>query len=75
MPVFETFGSEKYLTMNLARFLPPADATLSIEVSGDLKTWSPATVVTNTASLFKGRDTVPARTAPARFMRVKVMRP
>jgi hypothetical protein len=40
-----------------------------------LKTWSAATVVTNSSSLFKARDLVPARTAPARYMKVKVTRP
>jgi len=73
-PTFETFSGQRYLTMNLARFLPPSDAGLSIEVSGDLQTWLPAAIVTNTTSLFKARDTVPADTAAKRFMRVKVTR-
>jgi hypothetical protein len=61
--------------MNIARFLPPSDATVSIEVSGDLQTWLPATLVTNTSSLLKARDPVPAGSAAQRFMRVKVTRP
>jgi hypothetical protein len=74
-PTIEAFSGQRYLTMNIARFLPPTDATLSIEVSGDLQTWFPATVITNTSSLLKVRDPVPADGAVGRFMRVKVTRP
>ena len=65
----------RYLTMSIARFLPPSDVTLAIEVSGDLQTWLPATVITNTASLIEARDPVPADSATRRFMRVKATRP
>jgi hypothetical protein len=75
MPTIEVSGGQRYLTMNIARFLPPADATISIEVSGDLRTWLPATVITNTSSLLKARDPVPTDSAASRFMRVKVTRP
>ncbi len=75
VPAFEIIGSARYLTLRLPRFLPPPDATVSIEVSGDLQTWQPATVVTNSASLLKARDPVSADSARRRFMRVKVTRP
>ncbi len=74
-PSIGTFGSARYLTLSIARFLPPTDATLSIEVSGDLRTWLPATVVTSTPSLLQVRDPVPATGAGGRFMRMKVTRP
>ncbi len=74
-PVLESFNGQHYLTLNIARFLPPSDATLSIEVSGDLKIWLPATVVTDTSSLLKARDPVSADSALSRFMRVKVTTP
>lgn len=74
-PVLETFNGQHYLTLNIARFLPPSDATLRIEVSGDLKTWLPATVVTDNSSLLKARDPVSADSALSRFMRVKVTTP
>ena len=74
-PAFATFGSVRYLTMSLARFLPPSDATASIEVSGDLQTWLPATLVTNTSSLLQARDPVPAESAARRVIRLKVTRP
>lgn len=74
-PTIGTFNGSRSLTMSIARFLPPSDATLSIEVSGDLQTWLPATVITNTPSLLQVRDPVPADGAGGRFMRVKVTRP
>lgn len=61
--------------MSLARFLPPSDVTASIEVSGDLQTWLPATVATNTSSLLQARDSLPADSAARRFIRLKVTRP
>ncbi len=73
-PRFEVFAGQSYLTMSLARFMPPPDASLSIEVSGDLQTWLPASVVTSNSSLFKARDTVPVGAPSKRFMRVKVTR-
>ncbi|KAB2646687.1 MAG: hypothetical protein DVB27_06395 [Verrucomicrobia bacterium] len=75
VPTIQTFGGVRYLTLSLARFLPPSDATLSIEVSGNLQTWLPATVVTSTSSLLQARDPLPADGAAGRFMRLKVTRP
>ena len=74
-PTVSTFNGTGYLTMSIARFLPPSDATLSIEVSGDLLTWLPAAVITSTPSVLQVRDPVPADGAGGRFMRVKVTRP
>ena len=75
VPTVATFGWVRYLSMTLPRFLPPADATLGIEVSADLQTWSPAAVVTNTSSLLQARDTISADAAAHRFIRLKVTRP
>ena len=74
-PTIGTFNGTRYLTMSIARFLPPSDATLSIEVSGDLQAWLPATVITSTPSLIQVRDPVSADGNARRFMRVKVTRP
>lgn len=74
-PTIETYGGQRYLTMNIGRFLPPADATVTIEVSGDLQTWLPATLVTNTSSVLKARDPISTNSAASRFIRVKVTRP
>ncbi|MEO6742722.1 MAG: Ig-like domain-containing protein [Chthoniobacteraceae bacterium] len=74
-PVVEVVGAQKYLTMNIARYLQPSDVALSIEVSGDLLTWSPATVITNSSTLLKVRDPVAISAASKRFMRVKATKP
>lgn len=73
-PTFESVGGVKYLTLNIARFQPPPGIALSIEVSGDLATWSPATVITNTSSLLKTRDPLPAASSTRRFLRVNATR-
>ena len=74
-PTITPFSGVRYLTMSVARFLPPSDVTLTIEVSGDLQTWLPATVIINTSSLLQVRDPIPADSAARRFMRVKATRP
>ena len=73
-PTVQTFSGTPYITMDIARFLPPPDATIRIEVSADNLNWSPATIITNTPSLLKARDTVPYGAA-SRYMRVRVTRP
>lgn len=74
MPAIEVFSGQRYLTLNIARFLPPSDAAVSIEVSSDLQTWLPATVVTNTSTLLKARDPVSTASAARRFIRIKATR-
>ncbi len=74
-PALTTVGGTRYLSLSVGRFLPPSDATLTIEVSGDLQTWTPATVTTDTPSLLEARDPVPYDGAAKRFIRVKVTRP
>ncbi len=74
-PRLENFGGANYLTLDIARFLPPPDVTVAIEVSGNLTTWSPAIVLTNTGTALKARDPVPAASAARRFIRVKSTRP
>ncbi len=74
VPAFDVFSGQRYLAMNLARFLPPSDITLTVEVSGDLQTWLPATVVTNSATLLKARDTIPVGSTATRFIRLKANR-
>jgi hypothetical protein len=74
-PVITTVGGAHYLSLSLTRFMPPPDATLNIEVSGDLQTWLPATITTNTPWLIEARDPVPSDGASHRFIRAKVTRP
>ncbi len=73
-PMLEAAGGQTYLTLSLSRSAPPPDVTLSAEVSSDLTTWQPATVVTNTNSQFKVRDTVPMSGNAKRFIRLRVSR-
>lgn len=70
----ETFGGTPYLTLALPRGIPPPDATATIEVSGDLHTWTPATVVAGGDWTLKAHDTVPANSADRRFIRIGVSR-
>jgi hypothetical protein len=44
--------------------------SLSVEVSGDLKKWSPATVVLETSKTLKASDSFPPPGATSRFIRV-----
>jgi hypothetical protein len=74
-PALEAFSGQRYLTLTVARFLPPADTNVSIEVSGDLVNWSPATILTNSSSLLKARDPISAESSSRRFIRLKVSRP
>jgi hypothetical protein len=74
-PTIQAIAGTRYLTLDVTRFLPPPNVSVSIEVSGDLQTWQPATVLTNTATSLQARDPLPASAAARRFMRVKVARP
>jgi hypothetical protein len=74
-PVFETVSGKTYLELALNRMLAPPDVTLSVEVSPDLVSWTPATVVTNTTTLLKARDTVSTDAAKTRYIRLRVTRP
>ena len=73
-PVFETVSGQNYLSLSIPRTLAPGDVTLTIEVSSDLTTWQPATIMTNTPSLLKARDPLPVNGAAHRFIRLKATR-
>ena len=75
IPTIQTINGLRYLTLDISRFLPPSDVSLGIEVSGDLRTWQPATILTNTPALLKGRDPLSLNDASSRFIRVKATRP
>ena len=71
----ETTAGANYLTLTANRFMAPPDVTISLEASGDLTTWNAGSVISNTASVFKARDTVSTASAPKRFIRLRVVRP
>ena len=74
-PKTEVIAGQPYLTLSLARFLPPGDASVHVEVSGDLQSWLPATILTDNPSLLKVRDNVPMNSGLHRFLRVRASRP
>ena len=71
----ETVGGTPYLSLHLYRspMLPP-DLPVSITTSGDLLNWTAGTVLTNTVTQLKARDTVNAALPGARFIRVQGIR-
>jgi hypothetical protein len=78
LPVAQRSGG--YLTATFRRRLPPTDVSYSVEVSGDLTTWSPATNETNVTPIDAEteqvtiRDNLPATGQNRRFIRIRVVR-
>ena len=71
----ETISGTPYLTLRAFKGpMLPGDMTLSIKSSGNLFNWSPATVLTNTTTELKARDTVGTTAATARFIRLEATR-
>ena len=71
----ESISGTNYLTLRVFRspMLPP-DMPLTIKTSGNLLDWTAGTVLTDTISELKARDTVPANSAARRFIRVEAAR-
>jgi hypothetical protein len=80
LPVAETWsdGTDTYLALHVRRPVGRLGVSYSAEASDDLLSWTPA--IQAAAPLANGdgtetvvfRDTVPADTAPRRFLRIKV---
>jgi hypothetical protein len=71
----EAISGTPYLTLRAFKSpMLPGDMTLGIKSSGNLFNWSPATVLTTTATELKARDTVGTNAASARFMRIEASR-
>ena len=64
-----------YLAITSPKSASATDVTWSAETSGDLKSWSPAVITTNTSTAFAARDTVLKTGAAKRFIRLKIIRP
>ncbi|MBC8128522.1 MAG: hypothetical protein H8M99_15385 [Gloeobacteraceae cyanobacterium ES-bin-144] len=73
-PLIQTHHSG-HLALSANKNLNATDITWSAEVSGNLSSWSPATIVTNDSNSFLARDTVLETSAPKRFIRLKITRP
>jgi hypothetical protein len=72
----EAVGGAKYQWMQVPLSpLRPKDAVVAVQVSGDLRTWTPAAVVGSSGVMLRARDTVSVSAGPMRFMRLTVSRP
>jgi hypothetical protein len=72
----ENVGGTNYLTLRVPRSpMRPPEMTTTIKVSGDLKIWTPATILNNTTTELKARDTTGTNAAPSRFIRIESSRP
>ena len=72
-PYLSESDGQQFLTLSLPRSAAPSDASVLIEVSGDLINWVPATIITNTITEVAARDSVPVGGTP-RFIRIKASR-
>lgn len=63
-----------YLQLTATKNPAATDITWSAEASGDLETWIPANIDTNTSGVFVASDTVEIEGTEKRFMRLKVER-
>lgn len=73
---FEAVGGAKYQWMQVPLSpLRPKDGVVAVQVSGDLRTWTPAAVVSSSGVMLRARDTVSTAVGPMRFMRLTVSRP
>ncbi len=71
-----TLGPDRFLRVTVPKNPAATDITITVEASPEVQpaTWSPSGLVTetNTTTLLRVRDGVPADSAPRRFLRVRV---
>jgi len=68
-------SSGSYLTLSATKNSVATDIVWGAEVSGDLFSWSPATITRDTLDLFEAVDNIPRRDADKRFIRLKISTP
>lgn len=73
-PFLKNIGGTNYLTLSIPRSPAPADASVIVEFSSDMATWTPGVVLTNTAFLLEVRDPDPAISHSQRFTRIRAQR-
>lgn len=73
-PFLKNLGGTNYLTLSIPRSSAPADASVVVEFSSDMVTWTPGVVLTNTAFLLEVRDSDPAMSHDQRFTRIRAQR-
>lgn len=64
-----------YLALSASKNPVAIDITWDAETTGNLTSWSPAFIATDTDEMFEARDTVLKSGAPKRFIRLKISRP
>ena len=64
-----------YLAISIPKNPAATDITWNAETTGDLKSWTPAVITTNTSTTFEARDTVLRSAASKRFIRLQITRP
>jgi len=67
--------SGSYLALSASKNSAASDINWSAEVSGDLLSWSPATITLDTHTQFGAADTVPISGAATRFIRLRITHP
>jgi len=68
-----TFSSSgSYLTLSATKNSAATDVLWGAEVSGDLFSWSPATITIDTLEQFQARDIILVSDADKRFIRLKI---
>ena len=68
----ETVDGISYLTLRIFRSpMRPAEMSTTVKVSGDLINWTPATILNDTSTELKVRDTIGSSAAAARFLRIE----
>jgi len=71
-----TIGPDRFLRVTVPKNPAATDITITVEASPEVQpaSWSPSGLVTetNTTTLLRVRDGVPADSAPHRFLRVRV---
>lgn len=73
-PFLKTISGTQYLTLSIPRYTAPSDASVIVEFSSDMVTWTPGVVITNTAFLLEVRDSDPAAAHRSRFTRIRALR-
>jgi hypothetical protein len=72
---FDVISGKYYQTISTVRSITPPDAPLLFQVSGNNKTWTNATKVTDTPELLKYRDPAASTASKPRSIRITVNRP
>ena len=74
-PAIESLDGQDYLVMKLPYGIPPPDADIVFEVSGDLQNWTAAAPAEQEGYLLRCKEPLPAGAGMPRFLRARMLRP